>query len=197
MTRHRLTPEEPKRAELTVVAGLAGALCLSIASAACESFDFQRIDLGADKRGEAHERSSEQYVRALYADLLNRAPAVRQLAVTAADGTESTLQLNERSILVAALEGVGDPTPVRRLIAAGLVGSPEAGLPGRDEVPDPQAFIVEQFERLLGREPAAEELASFVWEWNEDAALTPATVVQAIVGSREYQSQWSVEVTPP
>ena len=43
--------------------------------------------------------------------------------------------------------------------------------------------------QLLGREPNAYELEVFVAEWTSEPAVGPRTIIRAIIGSREYQSQ--------
>jgi len=88
-----------------------------------------------------------------------------------------------------ALDGLGDGLPMRNLVVNGLLHSSEVTLPAKGSVSDPRAYIVEQFTRLLGREPNAYELAGFADAWDRDPAVGPRTIIRAIIGSREYQSQ--------
>ena len=86
------------------------------------------------------------------------------------------------------LDGIGDSQPLRNLIANGMLHGDEVSLPEKSSV-DAREFISEQFRKLLGREPNTYELAVFANEWAADPAVGPRTVIRAIIGSREYQSQ--------
>jgi hypothetical protein len=168
-------------------AGLAALLAL----AACgdTTYVFEDVTVGEDDGArEPRERSNSQFVRAVYADLVGRAPESYEFVVTVAGTEFLRFPIDEQSLLVDVLEGMGDSRPLRALLTAGLVASPEVGLPERGDVDDPADFIAEQFRRLLGRDPSAYELRAFVDEWNADDAVGPGTVVRALVGSREYQS---------
>ena len=54
---------------------------------------------------------------------------------------------------------------------------------------DPEAFVRAQFRRLLGREPGVYEREAFVDAFENDPAVGPATVIRALIESREYQSR--------
>jgi hypothetical protein len=169
-------------------AALAAALILA---AACgeTTYGFEDVTVGEDDGARTpQERSNSQYVRAVYADLVGRAPESYEFSVSANGDEVLRFPVDEQRLLVDVLEGMGDSRPLRALVAAGLVASEEVGLPGRGDVDDPAAFISEQFRRLLGREPSAYELRAFVDQWQADEAVGPRTVVRALVGSREYQS---------
>lgn len=96
--------------------------------------------------------------------------------------------VDESQFLLASLDGVGDPASIRGLIATGLAASPEAGIPAKEDIDDPAAYIAEQFRRFLGREVGAYELSAFVDEWETDEAVGPRTVIRALIASREYQT---------
>ena len=170
------------------------ALPLLATFAACEKayvYEFDEVSLGADSTDRApRARTNNQFIRSLYADLLARTPESYDVVLEGPTGEElGRFGIDEEAYLLFALDGVGDPAPLRELIAAGITGSEALALPAKDEVDDPAAFIIDWFRRLLGREPAAHELAAFVAEWDEDDAVGPRTVLRALVGSREYQSQ--------
>ena len=170
---------------------LCAALAAALAGAACgeTTYGFEDVTVGEDDGARApQERSNSQYVRAVYADLVGRAPQSYEFVVSA-DGDELfRFPVDEQSLLVDVLEGMGDSRPLRALLAAGLVASDEVSLPERGDVDDPAAFISDKFRRLLGREPSAYELRAFVDQWQADDAVGPRTVVRALIGSREYQS---------
>jgi hypothetical protein len=153
-------------------------------------YGFAPIAVGDDESGRTPKaRSNNQFVRAVYADLVGRAPEVYDFEVTVGGQPSNVFQVDEKGFLVDALDGVGDPDALRAVIVAGLVSSSEVTLPEKAEVSDPRAFITEQFRRFLGRDPGAYELAAFESEWKNDPAVGPKTVVRALIGSREYQSQ--------
>jgi len=170
--------------QLLAVASLGLAGCTT-------SYEFDPVTLGDDDPGRVPgPRSNSQFVRAVYADVLGRAPDVYDFAIVDGAGTElAVFPINEQRDLVNALDGTGDPDPFRATLTAGLLGSSEVTLPEKADVKDPHAFIRDQFRGLLGREPGSYESYAFEDAWKNDAATGPRTVIRAIIGSREYQSQ--------
>ena len=165
---------------------LLGALALG----ACETtYGFDPVEVGNDAASAPRQRSSRQYLRSLFADVLGRSPEVYDFVIYDAQGNETlTFELDESEFLLNALDSVGDERVMRSVIATGFANSTEAALPKKEEVADPEAFIRDQFRRYLGREPGSYELHAFMNEWQSNAAMGPAEVVRALVGSREYQS---------
>ncbi|HUS67424.1 MAG TPA: hypothetical protein VMZ28_22965 [Kofleriaceae bacterium] len=160
-----------------------------LSGCASPTYEFQPITAGKDETRAPRARSNSQLVRAVYADLVGRAPQVYNFLVYDAQGTEvSRFPLDEQALLIDTLDSVGDPTPMRALLIAGLVDSAEVSLPDKDDAGNPAAYITGQFRAFLGREPGAYELAAFTAAWREDPAVGPKTVVRALLGSREYQS---------
>jgi hypothetical protein len=174
-----------KRIHVILIA-VFGALALS----ACETtYGFDPVAVGSDQTSTPRPRSSSQYLRSLFADVLGRSPEVYDFVVYNQAGEEAArFELDESEFLLLALDSVGDERVMRSLVAAGLTSSTEAALPKKDEVVDPETFIVDQFRRYLGREPSSYELYAFLKEWESDSAVGPTEVVRALVGSREYQS---------
>jgi hypothetical protein len=168
------------------------ALLLVVALAgACGETVYEFDDLGAGGDGAARaprEKSNSQFLRGVYADLLGRTPEVYDFVVTAGGAEAARFPIDEQELLLASLDAVGDPTPLRNLVVAGIVRADEAAIPDKADVGDAAGYIAEQFRRLLGREPGEYELRAFVDAWNADPAVNPRTVVRAIAASREYQS---------
>jgi hypothetical protein len=167
------------------------ALFALLAAASCDtSYKFDPVAVGDDGNARApRPRTNTQYIRGLYTDLVGRAPESYDILITDAAGTElGRFPVSEQEFLLFTLDGVGDPAPLRSLIAAGLVRSAEVVIPEKDEVDDPADYVTEQFERFLGREPNPYELTAFTAEWDSDPAVGPRTVIRALVASREYQS---------
>ena len=168
---------------LLVLAALAAPACT-------DTYEYDPATAGEAEGGrEPRAKTSSQFLRGLYADLLGRTPETFEF-VLRLDGTEALrLPLDEEAQLTNVLEGLGDSQPMRNLVTKGLLHSTEVTLPEKAAVAEPRAFIREQFRRLLGREPNAYELEQFAGEWPKDPAVGPRTIIRAIVGSREYQSQ--------
>lgn len=167
-------------------------VALALGAGACDTtYDFDRATVGEDDgtTGTARSKTSSQFVRGLFADVLGRAPERYDFVVTVNGQPGFTLPIDEETFLVDTLDGMGDPAPLRSLIVKGVVESDEVDLPAKSAVSDPQVFVTDQFRRLLGREPNAYELAAFVEEWESDPAVGPKAVVRALAGSREYQSK--------
>ena len=167
------------------------ALGLALATAACTTtYDYEPTTAGPADGGQRapRDRSSNQFVRGVYADLLGRAPAAYGVALQIDGVTQLTVPIDEQAQLVAVLDGIGDARPMRNLLVNGLLHGAEVALPDKAAVADPRGFVRQQFARLLGREPNAYELAAFAGAWS-DPAVGPRTVIRAITASREYQRQ--------
>lgn len=163
-------------------------VALTTAFACDTTYEFDDVTVGGDETRAPRPRSDSQFLRALYTDLLGRSPESYDFVVEDGVGQElARFPIDEQTSLLRVLSGVGDPTPLRNMIATGLVNSAEVNLPDKQSVSDPQVFITTQFQRLLGREPNIYELDSFLNEWDQDPAVNPKTIVRAIVASREYQ----------
>jgi hypothetical protein len=166
-------------------------VCALAVSACATTYEYDPAVVGDPEGGDRAPRSktSSQFVRGVYADLLGRTPTTFDFTLKVNGATQFTLPLDEQVQLINVLDGLGDGLPMRNLIVNGLLHGSEVSLPARGSVRDPRAYVREQFTRLLGREPNAYELESFTDAWDRDPAVGPRTILRAIVGSREYQSQ--------
>ena len=166
-------------------------ICALAAAACTTTYDYDPTTLGNAEGGDRAPRgkSSSQFVRGVYADLVGRTPQTFDFTLAINGTNQFTIQLDEQAQLVAVLEGLGDGLPMRKLLVNGLLHSTEVTMPDKGSVADPKAYIRQQFERLLGREPNVYELQGFADAWSRDPAVGPRTIVRAIVGSRAYQSQ--------
>lgn len=153
--------------------------------------EFEAFTIGDDTAGRAPEPlGNSQFVRSVYVDLLGRAPDVYDFAIQDAQGGELySFPIREQPALVASLDGMGDPAPMRAVLCAGLVGSAEISPPEKGDVEDPAGYIRAQFRALLGREPNVYEARAFEDAWRTDEATGPRAVLRALTGSREYQSR--------
>ena len=135
-----------------------------------------------------YAKTSSQFVRGIYADLLGRTPTSYDFELDINGTLAVKFPVDEENVLVDTLDGVGDSQPLRNLMVAGLLHSAELSLPDKAAVSDPRTFIHDQFTKLLGREPNVYELETFAQAWHRDHAVGPRAVIRAITGSREYQS---------
>ena len=163
-------------------------------SACTETYQYETASAG-DEEGSGREprsKTSSQFLRTVYADLLGRAPESYELSLSFGGGPVTKLPLDEEAALVGVLDGIGDSMPMRDLLVTGLLHSAEITIPDKataSNAGDPRTYIRTQFERLLGRSPNAYELEAFAAEWIKEPAVGPRTIIRAIIGSREYQSQ--------
>jgi hypothetical protein len=166
-------------------------LVCALAAACTKTYDYDPTAAGDPEGGDRAPRSktSSQFLRGVYADLLGRTPQTYDFTLQINGVTQFTLPLDEQAQLVTVLDGVGDPLPMRNLLVNGLLHSSEVAIPDKAGVADPSAYIRKQFTGLLGRDPNVYELQAFADAWAHDPAVGPRTIIRAIVGSREYQSQ--------
>ncbi len=165
-------------------------LIVALASACTDVYEYQPTSAGEEEGGERALRgkTSTQFLRGIYADLLGRTPETYELVIKF-QGTEVfRFNADEEALLTNSLDGLGDSLPMRNLIANGLLHSAEVSIPEKSSVAA-RDFIREQFRKLLGRETNTYELEAFAAEWESDPAVGPRTIIRAIVASREYQSQ--------
>ncbi len=174
---------------------IAAVLACAFALGACtETHDYEPASAG-DEEGSAREpraKTSSQFLRTVYADLLGRTPESYEFSLSFGGSPAFRIPIDEQQELVNVLDGIGDSSPMRNLIVKGLLHSAEVSIPDKataSNAGDPRPYITTQFERLLGRTPNAYELEAFAAEWIKEPAVGPRTIIRAIIGSREYQSQ--------
>jgi hypothetical protein len=168
---------------------LALVACLAFTAACTDTYDYDPATAG-DQDGDRvpKAKTPSQFVRSVYSDLLGRSPETYDFVLQFNGQEQFRFSLDEEAQLVGALDGIGDSQPLRNLMTNGILHGDEVSLPDKGSL-DARTFITEQFRKLLGRDPNAYELAVFANEWAADPAVGPRTVIRAIVGSREYQSQ--------
>ncbi|HET6201806.1 MAG TPA: hypothetical protein VFI25_03260 [Planctomycetota bacterium] len=131
--------------------------------------DWIASDSYRARLGTPRAKTDPMFIRSLFVDLLGRPPSYREFR-------------NMRN----ALQALSDPGPLRSVMARVFVDSGRSPLPRKDRVEDPDAWIAEQFLRFFARAPSEAEREAFRKGW-EDPGCTPATVLTALVTSKEYQ----------
>jgi hypothetical protein len=167
-------------------------IAIALVLAACTtSYDYDPASAGDPEGSDRAPRAktSSQFLRGVYADLLGRTPETYEFSLSINGTPDVKFNLDEETVIVAVLDGIGDPVPMRALVVNGLLHSTEVTIPDKTAVSDPKAYITDQFKRFLGREPNVYELTAFADAWASDPAVGPRTIIRAITGSRAYQSQ--------
>ncbi len=114
--------------------------------------------------------SNRTWVRAVYVDLGAPPPS---------GATTEALR--------SALDGLGDPAPLRSTIARMLLDAEGTRPPRGPELPDAGAWVLDVFQRLLGRAPSAEEASAFA-RVAAESGDGPALVLYTLLSSPEYES---------
>lgn len=165
-------------------------LVLVLFGACTDTYEYEPAVAGDDESDrEPRSKTSSQFLRGIYADLLGRTPETFEFVLRFNGVEVLRIPLDEENQLVTVLDGLGDPLPMRNILVKGLLHNKDVQLPAKASIPDGREYIRDQFRRLLGREPNVYELEKFVAEWDADPAVGPRTIIRALLGSREYQSQ--------
>jgi hypothetical protein len=167
-------------------------LIVALASACTETYYYEPGHVGDEESERTPKaKTSSQFLRTVYADLLGRTPESYEFIVRFNGVEQFRLPVDEERELSSVLDGLGDSLPMRNLLVNGLLHSKEITIPDKATAggAEPRDYITDQFERLLGRAPNTYELEAFADAWKQDPAVGPRTVIRAIVASREYQSQ--------
>ena len=137
-------------------------LMVALAAACTDTYDYDPATAGEAEGDERALRgkSSSQFLRGIYADLLGRTPETYEIVISF-QGTEVfRFPASEEALLSNSLDGLGDSLPMRTLSAKGLLHSTEMSIPEKSSV-NARDYIRDQFRRLLGREPNTYELEAF------------------------------------
>ncbi len=110
------------------------------------------------------------FVRALFADLCQREPTPEEF-----------------SRMRSALDGLSDPLPLRSVMARLLLDSDQTVVPPTKAGLNEARFVLDQFQRLLGRPASPKEAAVFA-AGLADPAGKPSMIVYALIAHPEYQS---------
>lgn len=130
--------------------------------------DWFLSDAYAERVASGAPVSNRVWVRSVFVDLSEELPS--------ADETEA---------LRSALDGLGDPAPLRSAIVRMLLGSKATAAPSQAAIGDAGEWVVRTFERLLGRAPTSEERATFS-EIAGSGSEGPELCLYALMTSGEY-----------
>src|SRR5262245_62378481 len=102
-------------------------LAAALATGCTDVYHYDQTNAGKPESGQLALRgkSSAQYLRGIYADLLGRTPDTHEIVIKV-NGTEALrFTLDEQALLTGSLDGLGDSQPMRNLNANGLLHSAE------------------------------------------------------------------------
>lgn len=85
----------------------------------------------------------------------------------------------------SALDGLGDPAPLRSAILRMALAAKDADVPRVNDEAESEAFVKGAFQRLLGRTPAPDEARAFRAAALEDDG--PRTILYVLMTSEEYE----------
>jgi len=114
------------------------------------------------------QKPNRLFVRGLFVDLLGRLPAK-----------------DEVEPMRNALDGLSDSRPLRAVLVRLLLDSGSVDVPAKDAIEDPTEWIAGLFPRLLGREAAPDELATFARTFHRPDCR-PATLLLALLSDPAY-----------
>lgn len=144
---------------------LAGACKEQATSYGIEEVLVQPVDLSGKK-----EKTPEQYIAILYANLYQRAMSPNQLV----KATET-------------ITSIGDKQVAYETVISKFMNDPEIKLPSNEAMrSDPEAFIEEAYKRFFVRVPTQAEKTWMINYINSHPEVTPEHVYYAFAISNEY-----------
>ena len=159
---------------------------LALSPLACQAPEEEPAEAAEAEAPERVLMDEGIYVKMVMMDVLGRAP--EQGSYTDPFGQEAVVY-DELTLGWTAMGSLSDPRPGRDVLVAGLVAHPDAAIPEKDEVEDPEQWIVSSFQVLLGRNPTDPEMSLLLGEWESDPAVNPRTLTRALLTSWEFGSR--------
>lgn len=152
-------------------------LCLGLCLFSCKEreidfvYQLNQVDVSASQINKNQEKSLEQYISILHANLFQKA-----------------LSADELVELRDCLASIGDKELGKQMIVSNFMNNSEILLPSKEEMrSDIDGFIRETYQRFLIREPTEAELAYFRNLIQRQPGITPELVFTAFAMSDEYR----------
>ena len=150
--------------------------CILMLSMACQPdidylYEVNELDIMASNDHKSRQKTEDQYLATLYANLFQRSASGDQLA-------------EMRSVLAS----IGDKELGITMLVGNLLSEPDVQIPEMAEMrADLDEFIRATYRRFLVREPSQAELTHFRVFLNKNPQLTPEMVYLSFILSKEYQ----------
>lgn len=145
-------------------------------STACQDnntyvYQVQEETISSPTADKTKEKTIEQYVAVLYANLFQK-----------------PLAANELYDVSQVILSIGDKELAKEVIISNFLNSPEVLVPTKEEMrADVSKFIEETYERFLIRKPTALEKEHFTRYINARPNITPDMIYYSFAISNEYQ----------
>lgn len=162
----RLTGAEPDKRDVTRTAKAIHKAPMKYVEAFAGWFETEAYGARIER---GKPLSNRAWIRAVFMDLGGEVPT--------REDTEA---------LRSALDGLGDPAPLRSAVVRMLLEADGTRAPRSSQIDDPEAWTRDTFRRLLGRDPSRDELEAFS-AVVRDAADGPEIVLYTLLTSEEYE----------
>ncbi len=134
-------------------------------------YEVNTLDVLASHDHKTREKSVEQYIATLYANLFQKSISGDRMAE-----------------IKDAMSSLGDKDLARQLVVARFLSDPQVLVPDQTTMRENLALFVEEtYQRFLIRQPSQAELLYLVNYLQKNPQLTPEMVYISFILSEEYQ----------
>ncbi|UPT65387.1 MAG: hypothetical protein M0D57_12555 [Sphingobacteriales bacterium JAD_PAG50586_3] len=134
------------------------------------TYDVNNVNLLPPGAGKTKQKSNEQYVSILYANLFQQA-----------------LSANRLFDITQCIESIGDKDIAREVIISNFMNKPDVLIPADSVMQNnPEQFVIDTYNRFLVRNPTVAEKTWFVNYINANPNVTPELVYFSFALSNEY-----------
>jgi hypothetical protein len=134
------------------------------------TYDVNNVNLLPPSAGKTKQKSNEQYVSILYANLFQQA-----------------LSANRLFDITQCIESIGDKDIAREVIISNFMNKPDVLIPADSVMQNnPEQFVIDTYNRFLVRNPTVAEKTWFVNFINANPNVTPELVYFSFALSNEY-----------
>jgi hypothetical protein len=134
-------------------------------------YEVNSVPVNSTLAGKDKEKTEQQYIAILYANLFQKALSVTDL-----------IQITD------LIESIGDKDVAHEIVISNFMNRPDIVIPERDSImQDLPVFINETFQRFYVRQPTAAEFTYFETYINTHPTVTPELVYFSFALSNEYR----------
>lgn len=134
-------------------------------------YEVNTVDLMASNDHKSREKSDEQYIATLYANLFQKSISGDRMAE-----------------IKDAISSVGDKDLARQLVISRFLNDPAVMIPTQEDMrSNLESFVRMTYERFMIRPPSQAELLYLVNYLEKNPQLTPEMVYLSFLLSEEYQ----------
>ena len=134
------------------------------------TYSVNNVNLLPPGAGKTKQKSNEQYVSILYANLFQQA-----------------LSANRLFDITQCIESIGDKDIAREVIISNFMNKPEVLIPADSVMHNnPEQFVIDTYNRFLVRNPTVAEKTWFVNYINANPNVTPELIYFSFALSNEY-----------